>query len=79
MRLKEHSDSCAKCKVDVSTIAKHTWENDHQINWQGSKLIAAVNNYFVTITRESFIKTMQSVKKVNFCMMLGLFFFNFKS
>ncbi len=36
-RIKEHKDACVKNLTDKSAIAKHTWTNDHPINWAKTK------------------------------------------
>ena len=53
VRQKEHKDCCCKCQLDKSALAKHSWENDHPIQWDESEFLVPVKNYFSRQIRES--------------------------
>ena len=45
-------DCCRKGKVELSLVAKHTWEKDHTLLWEDWALFAPVNNYYSRKVRE---------------------------
>ena len=50
---KEHKDACAKCLTDKSAIAEHAWTNDHQINWDGTKILQRASRNMQRILKEA--------------------------
>ena len=39
MRVKEHRDACNKGDTDKSAIAERRWDEQHQVNWEGTRLL----------------------------------------
>ena len=38
-RVKEHRDACNKGDVGKSAIAEHQWDQQHQVNWEGTRVL----------------------------------------
>ena len=39
MRVKEHRDACSKGDTDKSAIAERQWDEQHQVNWEGTRVL----------------------------------------
>ena len=37
--VKEHKDACSKGHAERSTIAEHTWDQQHTIDWEDTKVL----------------------------------------
>ena len=38
-RVKEHRDACNKGDTGKSAIAEHQWDQQHQVNWEGTRVL----------------------------------------
>ena len=38
-RVKEHRDACNKGDAGKSAIAEHQWDQQHQVNWEGTRVL----------------------------------------
>ena len=38
-RVKEHRDACNKGDTGKSAIAEHQWDQQHQVNWEGTRVV----------------------------------------
>ena len=39
MQVKEHKDACNKGHTRKSTITEHQWDQQHQVNWEGTRVL----------------------------------------
>ena len=39
MQIKEHRDACNKEDAGKSAIAEHQWDQQHQVNWEGTRVL----------------------------------------
>ena len=38
-RIKEHRDACTKWDTWMSAIAEHQWDQQHQVDWDGTRVL----------------------------------------
>ena len=48
-----YRNNCCKAQVDKSSVAKHAWQQDHNINWNLLKLITTVQQNLPHLVRKS--------------------------
>ena len=53
LRLKEHKTNCEKAELEKSVVAKHSWTNDHRIEWNEASILATESHKFSRKMRES--------------------------
>ena len=53
LRLKEHKTNCEKAELEKSAVAKHSWTNDHRIQWNEASILATESHKFSRKMRES--------------------------
>ena len=46
LRLKEHKTNCEKAELEKSVVAKHSWTNDHRIEWNEASILATESHKF---------------------------------
>ena len=53
LRLKEHKTNCEKAELEKSALAKHSWSNDHRIEWNETSILVTESHKFSCKKRES--------------------------
>ena len=51
----EHKRSVRNCNCDKNEIAKHSWEADHNFNWDQKKVIERKAGYFLGRSKKPYI------------------------
>ena len=52
-RIAEHKEACSRGELEKSAIAEHAWQNQHSIEWDGTRIVDRASGRMELVLKEA--------------------------